>query len=79
MEYSKKTYRDEKVYFIFDANLSNYDDLWNKPKVIRQKRWKVFPKKGDINEIEMDFSSQGLAPEYFISYITKIDGNTLKW
>ncbi|OUB81193.1 hypothetical protein [Bacillus wiedmannii] len=77
--FEKKPYRDEKVHFIFDANLSNYDDLWNKPKVIRQKMWKVFPKKGDINEIKMDFSSQGLAPEYFISYITKIDGNALKW
>lgn len=34
--FQKEEHRKNKVYFVFDSKLSNYEDLWIKPK-IKQK------------------------------------------
>ncbi|MES9748129.1 hypothetical protein ABWK35_13400, partial [Bacillus safensis] len=57
----------------FDSKLSNYEDLWIKPK-IKQKMWKVYPDEGQIQEVEIDFDTSSLSPDYFIFWATGLQG-----
>ncbi|MCY7773449.1 hypothetical protein MOF05_07740 [Bacillus haynesii] len=71
--FQKEDHRKNKVYFVFDSKLSNYEDLWIKPK-IKQKMWKVYPEEGQIEEVEIDFDTSSLSPEYFLFWATGLQG-----
>lgn len=62
------TDRIERVYFVFDANLNNYDDLWNH-KGLKKKMWKVLPDRDEVDEIPFKLIKP--EPDYFKSYCAK--------
>lgn len=66
----KKTNKTPKIHFVLDANLSNYDELWNKSKNIKHTIWRVFTESLEIEEYKMDPNLGGTkVPHYFIDYI----------
>lgn len=65
--FQKNEYR-EKVYFVFDAKLSRYEDLWIRPKEIKKKVWRVYPDDKDIEEVKIEFDTSTLAPDWFMLY-----------
>lgn len=62
------TDRKERVYFVFDANLSNYDDLWNH-RGLKKKIWRVLPDIDDVEEIPIKLIKP--EPDYFKGYCGK--------
>ncbi|MRB31446.1 hypothetical protein GH891_33475, partial [Bacillus thuringiensis] len=49
--------REKKVHFVFDAIISNFDDLWVESKV-KQKIWRVYPDDENTIETTEDTESQ---------------------
>ncbi|MBH0167162.1 hypothetical protein IHV12_19745 [Fictibacillus sp. 7GRE50] len=80
--FQKEEHRKRKVYFVFDAKLSSYEDLWIRPGKIKQKLWRVYPEESLIEKVEIDFDTSLLSPDYFIFYATglqKLENDFLKW
>ncbi|MDI3089774.1 hypothetical protein QJ133_00980 [Priestia megaterium] len=66
----KKTDKSPKMHFVLDANLTNYDELWNKPKEVRPIIWRVFTDSDEIEEYQMNLRlGNTKVPHYFIDYI----------
>lgn len=73
--FQKADHRKEKVYFVFDEKLSNYDDLWIKPGKMKQKIFKIYANRhNEVEEVKIDFDTSTLCPEYFLSYVTGFQG-----
>ncbi|MEH7478366.1 hypothetical protein V7175_12625, partial [Bacillus altitudinis] len=80
----QKGRKRNKVYLVLDSQLSNYEDLWIESK-IKQKIWKVYPDEFLIEEFDIDFNftTSSLSPDYFLFYVTGLqgenEGDFLKW
>jgi|GEM_PF-3066091 len=78
--FKKNDFHKEKTYFVFDANLSSYEDLWIKGGKLKQKIWRVKPDIGEIKDIKISFDISGLADHYFLTWATGLDPkNIYNW
>lgn len=77
--FPKTDKRSKKVHFVFDAVISNFDDLWVKSKV-KQKIWRVYPDdENTIETIGIEWDDCRYVKPYFINYITGIKEEALQW
>lgn len=77
--FPKTDKREKKVHFVFDAIISNFDDLWVESKV-KQKIWRVYPDdENTIETIAIEWKDCRFVKPYFINYITGIKEEALQW